>query len=100
MPPFSTKTDKPKDAKGAVRRLVKYMFKYRALTAAAVVLSVFSNIFALLGPKLSGNAIDVIAKGYGRVNFNKVYYYAGLMILFYILSVIMSYVLSSIMILM
>lgn len=98
MPPFSTKTDKPKDAKGAVRRLVKYMFKYRALTAAAVVLSVFSNIFALLGPKLSGNAIDVIAKGYGRVNFNKVYYYAGLMILFYILSVIMSYVLSSIMI--
>lgn len=98
MPPFSTKTDKPKDAKGTVRRIIKYILKYKALTATAVFLAVFSNIFSLLGPKLSGNAIDVIAEGKGLVNFNKVYYYAGLMILFYILSVIMSYVLSSVMI--
>lgn len=98
MPPFSTKTDKPKDAKGTVRRIIKYILKYKALTATAVFLAVFSNIFSLLGPKLSGNAIDVIAEGEGLVNFNKVYYYAGLMILFYILSVIMSYVLSSVMI--
>ena len=98
MPPFSTKTDKPKDAKGTVRRIIKYILKYKELTATAVFLAVFSNIFSLLGPKLSGNAIDVIAEGEGLVNFNKVYYYAGLMILFYILSVIMSYVLSSVMI--
>lgn len=98
MPPFSTKTDKPKDAKGALRRLVKYILGYRWLTAAAVFLAVFSSIFALIGPKLSGSAIDVIAAGKGKVDFGRVYYYAGLMIIFYVASVIMSYVLSSIMI--
>lgn len=65
-----------------------------------MLLSVFSNIFALVGPKLSGNAIDVIAKGKGNVDFSKVYYYAGLMLLFYVASAVMSYILSTLMIVM
>ena len=48
MPPFSTKTDKPKDTKKAVSRLLKYIWKFRFLAVTAVLLSVFSNIFALV----------------------------------------------------
>lgn len=100
MPPFSTKTDKPKDTKKAVRRLLKYIWNFKFLAVTAVLLSVFSNIFALVGPKLSGNAIDVIAEGKGNVDFSKVYYYAGLMLLFYVASAVMSYILSTLMIVM
>ncbi|MBE5927917.1 MAG: ABC transporter ATP-binding protein [Lachnospiraceae bacterium] len=98
MARFSTKTDKPKDVKGALKRLFRYLFAHKLILIIVTVLSVFANIFALVGPKLSGNAIDVIAAGYGNVDFGKVYYYAGLMLIFYVFSSVMNYVVSTLMI--
>ncbi len=56
-----------------------------------------SNIFALIGPMLSGYAIDAIQPGAGMVDFPKVFYYAGWMVLFYIGSALLSYALSLLM---
>lgn len=41
-------------------RLSKYLMRYKYLMAAALFLSIAGNVFALIGPKLSGQAIDAI----------------------------------------
>ncbi len=41
-----------------LRRLWKYLYRYKWLLLAAFVLTVLSNLLALWGPLLSGYAID------------------------------------------
>ncbi|WP_346940009.1 ABC transporter ATP-binding protein [uncultured Clostridium sp.] len=83
--------------KNTLKRVMSYLFEYKILMIIAILLSIGSNIFALIGPMLSGYAIDNINLGRGAVNFSKVYYYCGLMIIFYILSSILAYILSILM---
>ncbi|WP_346928157.1 ABC transporter ATP-binding protein [Clostridium sp.] len=83
--------------KNTLKRVMSYLFEYKILMIIAILLSIGSNIFALIGPMLSGYAIDNINLGRGAVNFSKVYYYCGLMIIFYILSSILAYILSMLM---
>lgn len=64
----------------------------------ALGLTVASNLLALMGPMLSGYAIDAIEPGVGRVDFARVFYYAALMVIFYLVSSALSYVLSVLMI--
>ncbi|MDF2942722.1 MAG: transporter transrane region [Herbinix sp.] len=97
-PKISEKTEKPKDTKYVLRRLWKYFYHYKWMLALAIILTIASNLFALLGPMLSGYAIDAIQPGKGLVVFQKVFYYAGWMIVFYIISSILSYILSILMI--
>ena len=80
-----------------MKRLLRYMVndKYRLLLA--LLLAVSSNLFALVGPMLSGKAVDAIAKGKGQVEFETVWFYAGWMILFYVVSAALSYALSVLM---
>ncbi len=95
---MSEKTDKPKNTKLVLKRLWNYMFHYKWMLTLAVVLTVVSNLFALLGPLLSGYAIDAIQPGKGLVVFQKVFYYAAWMVVFYVISSALSYVLSILMI--
>ncbi len=97
MPPLSSKTDKPKDTKGTALRLLSYLSRYRLALLLCLLLSVAGNLFSLLGPKLSGNAIDAIAGGEGAVLFDRVYYFARWMLILYILSAVFSYLLSVLM---
>ncbi|WP_346890529.1 ABC transporter ATP-binding protein [Clostridium sp. UBA1056] len=83
--------------KNTLKRVMSYLFEYKLLMIIAIILSIGSNIFALIGPMLSGYAIDNISLGKGAVNFSKVYYYCGLMIIFYIVSSILAYILSVLM---
>ena len=83
--------------KNTLKRVMSYLFEYKLLMIIAIILSIGSNIFALIGPMLSGYAIDNISLGKGAVNFPKVYYYCGLMIIFYIVSSILAYILSVLM---
>ena len=62
-----------------VLRLLKYMSRHFWGLLLAVGLTIGSNMFALLGPKLSGNAIDAIQPGKGMVDFGAVQYFAALM---------------------
>lgn len=89
--------EKPKDAKSVLFRLWKYLYEDKWRLLLAIVLTISSNLFALVGPMLSGYAIDAIEPGKNAVIFEKVFYYASWMILFYVLSSIFSYLLSILM---
>lgn len=92
------KYEKPKNRKGTILRLLVYMMQYKYLLLLALVLTIGSNLLSLVGPMLSGYAIDAIEPGAGSVMFDRVFYYAGLMVLFYLVSSILSYILSVLMI--
>lgn len=84
--------------KYTIRRLGCYLLQYRWLYFLAFALTLGSNLFALVGPMLSGYAIDAIQPGLGKVQFNRVFYFAAWMAGFYLVSGILSYVLSVLMI--
>ncbi|MEG0710922.1 MAG: ABC transporter ATP-binding protein, partial [Niameybacter sp.] len=69
---------------------------YKGLLLVALILTVGSNLLALVGPMLSGYAVDAIV-GVGKVQFEKVFYYAGCMIAFYLISSVLSYWLAILM---
>ncbi len=81
-----------------LKRLWEYLSRYRWLLVLALTLSIASNLLALLGPKLSGYAIDAIRPGQGAVDFDTVFYYAKWMLVFYLVSSVLSYILSAIMV--
>lgn len=89
-------SEKAKDPKKALRGLWGYLSKYKWLLFLALVLTITGNLFALIGPKLSGNAIDAIT-GEGRVQFATVFYYVRWMVLFYVISSALSYALALLM---
>lgn len=80
-----------------MKRLWRYLFRYKWLLLLAAVLSIGSNVLALIGPKLSGFAIDAI-EAEGGVDFAGVLRYAALMLLFYAISSVASYALAMLMI--
>ena len=87
-----------RDTLRILSRLWKYLYRYKWYGLLALVLSISSNLLALVGPLLSGNAIDAIGTTPGAVDFEKVFYYCAIMVTFYILSSILSYILSVLMI--
>lgn len=95
---ISEKTDKPKDTKYVLKRLGQYIYHYKWHLVLAILLTIGSNLLALLGPMLSGYAIDAIEPGKGLVSFRTVFYYAAWMIAFYVASSLLSYILSFLMI--
>jgi len=78
-------------------RLWHYLASSRTRIVVVILLTVLSNVLALLGPALSGWAIDAMA-GKGAVNFGKVFYYCAWMALFYVISAALNYLLSFVMI--
>ncbi len=87
-----------KKRKHTILRLGTYLMKYRFLMVLAFAMTVASNVFSLMGPMLSGYAIDAIEPGIGSVDFKRVFYYAGWMVLFYVASSALSYLLNVLMI--
>ena len=90
--------EKPQDRKKVLIRLWGYLYRFKWMVLAALLLTVASNLFALVGPTLSGRAIDAIGTAPGGVDFPVVFYYCGLMIAFYLLSSLLAYILSVLMI--
>jgi ATP-binding cassette, subfamily B, multidrug efflux pump len=89
--------DKPKGhSVHVLRRLWRYLSKYRLLIVLAVIVSVTGNVLALLSPKLSGYAIDAIKPN--DVNISMVAYYVVWMLVISLLSSLMSLGLSYLMI--
>lgn len=80
-----------------LRRLLTYIMEHKYWMLLAIVTTIFSNVFALIGPDLSGKAVDCIV-GKGSVDFSGVTYYCIWMAVFYVSSAALSYVLSRILI--
>ena len=78
--------NKPQNTKSALRRLLSYIARYRAVVILLLVLCFAANILALLGPSLAGSAIHEAEAGIGKVNFERVWYYAKWMLLCYLAS--------------
>lgn len=96
MPPRNGYTQKPRNAKKTLARLGKYLLKSAPMLVLALGLSIAGNVFALIGPTLSGRAIDAVAGGKGRVDFETVFYYAKRMVLFYAASAGLAYIVPQI----
>ncbi len=79
-------------------RLWKYLGRNRLLLVTALILSLSSSMLSLYGPKLSGEAINAIDLGAGKVDFDTVFRCAGLMAVFYICSSGLTYLLNIVMI--
>lgn len=90
--------EKPKNRKGTILRLGTYLMQYRYWVLLALALTIGSNLLALVGPMLSGYAIDAIEPGVGKVDFPRVFYYAEMMVVFYLFSSVLSYILAVLMI--
>ena len=86
-----------KTATGVVRRLFRYVLHYWPLFLLAIVLTLLSNQLSLLGPLYSGEAIDAIAAAEG-VQYEAVWENVIKMLLCYVLSAVLSYLLASLMI--
>ncbi len=97
-PRKSQNFEKPKNRKGTLRKLGNYLLRYKWRLLLALGLTISSNLLALVGPMLSGYAIDAIELGIGRVDFSRVFYYAGWMVLFYLGSAALTYLLEILMI--
>lgn len=95
MPPGPPrgKKEKPKDAKGTLRRIFQYIMSYRVAVAALLLCTFASNIGNLLGPTFAGKAIGA-AVGKGQVDFDTVAYYARCMLIAYVFSNLMSFLVN------
>lgn len=90
-----------KQTKGEIlRRFWKYLGRYRLLLVLSLVLSVSGNLLALMGPKLSGQAINAMELGKGKVDFPTVFYYVKLMLFCYLVSAVFSYLLNAVVVVM
>lgn len=83
---------------GVLRRVCKYLLRYNALLILALLLSVASNVFALIGPYYSGKALDEIEHGVGKIDIRLVGKYCLIMAGLYILSSVLSYLLAALMV--
>ena len=83
-------------------RLGRYLWHFKGTAILALLLVVSSNVLALLGPTLSGRAIDAIrydaVTKTAEVDFETVFFNCALMAVFYLISAGLSYILAILMI--
>lgn len=91
--------EKAKDFKGSIGKLAKYMSAYKISLIFVVIFAITSTVFNIIGPKLMGNATTeifngIIAKvnGTGDVNFDMLGAILLLLIGFYLISSICSFI--------
>ena len=80
--------EKPKDAKGALSRIAKYLMAYKWVVLVLLACAVLSDVGNLLGPRFAGRAIGVVEAGNrigpGNVYMDRVRRFALLMLLCYV----------------
>jgi len=84
-------SDRAKNKGYVLKRLWNYLYYYRRKLFVAILFTIVSNVLSLVGPYLTGQTISAMENG---VDFNRVFLFAGLMIVFYLLSASMNYILS------
>lgn len=96
-PPIAT--EKAKDFKGTVKKLWRYLSKYKIALIIVILFTIASTIFSVVGPKILGNATTelfngVISKytGGAGINFTKIGKILLFLLALYICSAIFSYI--------
>ena len=91
---------KPKDLKYVLLRLGKYLWAFKWRLIGILILTIISNVLALIGPTISGEAVDeisVVLDG-GTIDFKVIYRCIIIMVICYTLSAVMSFFISRMMI--
>ena len=79
------KEDKKRYSGRTILRLGRYMLQYKWMLTLAFLCTLGSNLFSLIGPKLTGLCIGAVEPGRGAVDFGAVFYYGAWMAGFYAL---------------
>lgn len=95
---MSNSTDKAKNKKATVIRLLSYVFKHKLMLIIAIILTILSAVLQLFGPYLTGKAIKELDVTIGSVNFSEIYFYSFLLITAYLISGILAYLLNILMV--
>lgn len=90
--------EKPQDSKKTLTKLFTYVTEVKWLFICAIILTLSANGLQLLGPKLTGNVIDIISVNQDPNAWENVLFYVFWMLVLYIISSILMYALSSLMI--
>ncbi len=85
---------RPKDAKGALRRIIKYLMEYAWVVVLLLILAFASNVGNLLGPSYAGKAIAAAEAGAGKVDMSVVLHNAMLMLIAYVVSGVLNFLVS------
>ena len=88
---------KPKDSRGTLRRMLAFLGPFKLLILLVAVLCILSNLLSLWGPNLAGSAINEAAAGKGKVNMERVVYFASRMLLCYLCSSLLTVSIHAIM---
>lgn len=89
----SEKTDhRPRDYRKVFRGLIRYVKPEWSSFLASLALLLFSNVLALAGPRLSGEAVDAMGIVAGGVEFDTVLVKSFLMLGAYVGSAVLNYV--------
>ncbi len=97
MTDHNEKMQPKRSKKGIFARLMKYVLEQWPLFIPALILTILANQLSLLGPRFSGTAIDAIDLVDG-VNFPVVFENIIRMLICYVASALLSYILSVVMI--
>ena len=91
---------KPKDFKGAIKKLVLHLAHYKFRLLVVAVFSIASMIFSIVGPKILGRATNTLVEGImGKINgtgsgidFAKIGQILILLLLLYVASFLFTYI--------
>lgn len=99
--------EKPKDFKGSISKLVKYISAYKISIIIAMLFAVGSTVFFIAGPKILGNVTTDIfqgllgrIKGTGEIDFSKIgetlLFLLGLYVISSIFSFVQGYIMTGV----
>ena len=83
--------------KRVLLRVCRYLLKDKWAMLGALVMMLVSNLLALAGPAISGLIIAAIEPGVGKVDFDTVIFWCIVLVVFYAVSAILSYLLALLM---
>lgn len=96
--------EKPKDFKGTLGKLVKYVSKYHTAIIIVMIFTIGSTIFSIFGPKILGKATTVVFEGLtskvnggSGIDFEKIGRILSLLLILYAISALFNYIQSYIM---
>ena len=89
--------DRATNPKNAIKKLFNFMKPYYKLILIVIIFAVGSTIFAIVGPKILGNATTELFEGVmrklsgsGGINFTKIRNIIVLLLILYVISMIFS----------
>jgi ATP-binding cassette subfamily B protein len=92
--------EKAKDFKGSMKKLLSYLGKYKITIIIVFVFAIVSTVFSVIGPKILGQATDVLFDGImnkisgkgGGIDFDKIGRIMLLLVGLYVISAVFSYI--------